>query len=448
MAVFQDKKMNKEIFSLALPAIFEMLLHTLVWTFDTGMVGRLTPEAISSVTLGAQIMFTVSNILGALGVGTTAMVSRNIGAMNSERAENIAVQALSLGIIISLVVGSIGIILSDNIFHGLVDDPKVMELGTEYLRIVFIGAFFLIPTMIGNSILRGAGNTYVPMISAGMANIFNIVGDYVLIFGKLGFPRMETKGAAIATAFGQIVGAIITFYYLFKTNNYIRVKVKGLFKFNREILNSLVNLSFPAILEVFMNEGSRLVSSFWIAQLGTLSYASNSITVAAESISFMPGYGFAIAATTLVGQNLGSKDVEKAEKSVNASIYYAILLMGIVGILFFAIPYPIMRLFSSDKETVFLASKCLRIGAFEQIPTAIGMTLSGALKGAGDTKGPFRISLVTNFLVRLPLIFLIVFVFKLPIIYIWVATNIQYLVEATLMTIKYKKGAWKNILID
>src|SRR5690606_23760949 len=105
MALLEDKKMSKEIFTLALPAIFEMLLHTLVWTFDTGMVGRLTPEAISSVTLGAQIMFTVSNVFGALGVGTTAMISRNIGAMNTERAEKVAVQALSLGIIISMIVG-------------------------------------------------------------------------------------------------------------------------------------------------------------------------------------------------------------------------------------------------------------------------------------------------------------------------------------------------------
>lgn len=448
MALLEDKKMSREIFTLALPAIFEMLLHTLVWTFDTGMVGRLTPEAISSVTLGAQIMFTVSNVFGALGVGTTAMISRNIGAMNTERAEKVAVQALSLGIIISMIVGFIGIIFSKNIFYRLVDDIEVVRLGTEYLRIVFIGAFFLIPTMIGNSILRGAGNTYIPMISAATANIFNIVGDYVLIFGKFGFPRMETKGAAIATGFGQAVGAIITFYYLFRKNPYIQVRIKNLFKFNGEMLNNLVNLSFPAILEVFMNEGSRLVSSFWIAQLGTIAYASHSITVAAESISFMPGYGFAIAATTLVGQNLGSKNMEKAEKSVKASTYYAILLMGIVGILFFIVPYPIMRLFSSDKNTVLLASKCLRIGAFEQIPTAIAMTLSGALKGAGDTKGPFRISLITNFLVRLPLIFLIVYVFKWPLIYIWIATNIQYLVEAVLMYIRYKKGSWKEILIS
>lgn len=429
-----------EVLRLALPAIFEMLLHTLVWTFDTGMVGRLTPEAISSVTLGAQIMFTVSNIFGALGVGTTAMVSRNIGAMNKERAQDVAIQALSLGIIISIVVGSLGIVFSKGIFHRLVDDPKVAILGTEYLRIVFIGVFFLIPTMIGNSILRGAGNTYIPMISAASANIFNIVGDYLLIFGKFGFPRMETKGAAIATGLGQGVGAIITFAYLFRNNPYIQVQIKKLFKINKEIFDSLVNLSFPAILEVFMNEGSRLVSSFWIAQLGTMAYASHSIAVAAESISFMPGYGFAVATTTLVGQSLGSKDVGKAEKTVKISTSYAIILMGIVGMLFFVIPYPIMRLFSSDEKTVLLASKCLRIGAFAQIPTAIAMTLSGALKGAGDTKGPFRISLITNFVVRLPLIFLIVFVFKLPIIYIWIATCIQYLVEAFLMAIRYKKG--------
>jgi Na+-driven multidrug efflux pump len=218
-----------------------------------------------------------------------------------------------------------------------------------------------------------------------------------------------------------------------------------MFCFRKEPLKVLVGLSTPAGMQTFMNEGSRLLSSFWIAQLGTIPFAANSLAVAAESLSFMPGSGFAVAAASLVGQSLGAGDHEMAEKVAKRSVFYAALLMGIVGMAFFFFPYAIMSLFSTDKASVLEASKAIRIGAFEQVPIAIGMVMSGALKGAGDTNGPFRISLVTNILFRLPLIFAIVFLIKGSISHVWAATAVQYGVEATLMVIRYRRGHWRRI---
>lgn len=443
----ENKEIRNQIFKLAIPAIMEMMLHTLVWTADTAMVGRLTPAAISSVNLGAQIMFTVSNIFGALGIGATAMVSRQIGANNRDEAERIASQSIGVGIIISVVIGILGIVSANLIFSTIVDDTEVIFLGTKYLRTVFIGAFFLIPLLIGNSILRGAGNTVVPLISAMFANVFNIVGDYVLIFGKFGFPKLGVEGAAIATGCAQILAAVITFFFLIRGNSGIKLHIKRIFKLNKDILKNIINLSIPATFEMLMNEGSRLVSSFWIAQLGTVAFAAHSLATAAESLSFMPGYGFAIAATTMVGQSLGANDVNKAETSVKESVKYSVILMGTVALAFLLVPYGIMRLFSTSLDTVLLASRCLRVGAVEQIPIAIAMVVSGALKGAGDTKGPFKIALVTNLAVRLPVIFIVVFVLKLSVVYVWWATAIQFIVEATLMIIRYKRGNWKSIKI-
>lgn len=437
-----EKNIDKQIFKLAIPAIAEMLLHTLVWTVDTAMVGRLTPVDMSGVNLGASIMFTIAHIVGAIGVGATALIARNIGAKDTERAEYIAGLSLSLGTILAFIMGFLGIILTKTIFTAIVKDPAVIDIGTQYTRIVFTGLFFLIPQMITTSVLRAAGNTVVPMVAALVANTFNIVGDYVLIFGKFGFPALGAKGAAIATAGAQAVGFIICLIYLIKGTQGVKIRRKNLFRFHKESLRSLVRLSIPAGMSEFMNEGSRLVSSFWIARLGTVAFAANSLAVAAESISFMPGFGFAVAATTLVGQNLGAGEYDMAKIAAKRCVIYSSALMGIVGLAFYIFPFYIMRVFSSDIGTVDLASICIRIAAFEQIPIAVGMALSGVLKGAGDTKGPYRISLITNFLVRLPLIFAIVFLIEGHIAYVWVATTLQYVVEATLMIYRYRAGQW------
>lgn len=447
MNKFEVKEVRRSILLLAIPAILEMMLHTLVWTADTAMIGRLGPASISAVNLGAQIVFTLGNILGGIGIGAVALVCRNIGADNKIKAENIATQSIGIGVLVSLIIGILGMSTSGLIFKKLVDDTEVITLGTEYLRILFVGGIFLIPLLITNSVIRGSGNAIVPLISALVANVVNIVFDYLLIFGKFGFPEMGVKGAAIATAGAQLIGFLVTLIFLLRGKLNISIRLRNIFKFNKEDIKNIVRLSIPATMEVGMNDGSRLLSIFWIAQMGTLTFSGHSLATAAESISYMPGFGFALATTALVGQSLGAKNPEKAEFIVKKTRKYAVLMMGSIGLMFFIIPYPLMRLYSNDYESVSIAARCLRIGAFEQIPIAIAMVYSGALKGAGDTKGPFKIALTTNIIVRLPLIFAIVFLIKGQIEYVWIATVLQYTVEAVLMKVRYGKGNWKSIVL-
>ncbi len=445
----KEIEIRKSIFKLAIPAIIEMSLHTLVWTFDTAMVGRLNAEAITAVNLGAQIMFSCLAILGALiGVGITALVSRNIGAEKSERAGFVTAQGLLMSIFIGVTFSIIIMLFSRDIFELIVNDNEVINLGSAYLRIVIIGGFFYLPYYVSNSALRGAGNTVVPLIAAIATDAFNIIGDYVLIFGKFGFPRLGVQGAAIATGLSFVLGTIISLTYLLRGKAGFEVKISNIFKWDENTGQSLIKLGVPACLETLNNEGNRLISSFWIAQLGTINFAAHSIAVAAESLSFMPGYGFAIAATTLVGQNLGRNDIEAAEISASKATKYALILMSAVGAVFLLIPYFLMSLFTTDTEVASIAARCIRIGAFEQPTIAIAMVLAGALKGAGDTKGPFYMSTISNLVVRMPLIFLIVFILKLDITYVWAATVLQFVIEGVLMLFRYKGGSWKNIVIE
>lgn len=447
MDKIEIKNIRTSILALAIPAILEMMLHTLVWTADTAMIGRLNPAAISAVNLGAQIVFTIGNVIGGIGIGAVALVSRSIGANDKARAGRIATQSIGIGVLTSIFIGLVGLLTSGIIFRNLVEDPKVIELGTEYLQILFVGSIFLIPLLITNSIVRGSGNAVVPLASALVANAVNIIGDYVLIFGKFGFPEMGVKGAAIATAVAQMVGFMVTLIFILMGKANINIKLKNIFKFKGEDIKNIVKLSVPATLEVGMNEGSRLLSIFWLARLGTLAFSGHSLATAAESISYMPGFGFALATTALVGQNLGANNPERAEIIVKKTRKYAVIFMGAIGVMFFVIPYPLMRLYSNNTESVNIAARCLRIGAFEQIPVALAMVYSGALKGAGDTKGPFKIALAANLLVRLPIIFIMVFVIKTKIEYVWIATVVQYVVEALLMKLRYNKGNWKSIIV-
>ncbi|RKL61878.1 MATE family efflux transporter [Thermoanaerobacteraceae bacterium SP2] len=442
---YDSAVLKKGIFNLAWPAILEMVLSTAVWIFDTAMVGRLSAEALSAVGLGSQLAYTVTFVFAALGVGTAAMVARFTGAGEPEKVDHVAAQSFLIACVIGLFLGILNFLGAGFFFSLVMKDPRVIILGTDYMRIVSVGIVFMVPTLVLNSALRGAGNTRLPMISALLGNSLNILGDYVLIFGHFGFPRLEVSGAAVATSIAQICGAAVTIGYVTLAKKEIKLKFKEIMKIDPRLLWQLVDLSLPASLEEFSYSGSRLISSMWIANLGTVAFAANQVAVSAESMSFMPGYGFSIAASTLVGQNLGSKRKDLAEDSGWESMKLALLLMGAVGILFLAAPGWLIGFFTSIPEVRDLAAVCIRVGAFEQPTIAISMTLSGALKGAGDTKGTFLISLISTWLIRLPLIFIMVFILKKGLAFVWLATVIQFFLEALLMVLRFRQGRWKDI---
>lgn len=438
---------KKKIIRLALPAIMENVLHTAVWMLDTAMVGRLSAEALSAVGFGSQIAYTLVNIVAAIGIGTSALVARFIGAQEPEKANKVVAQSFTISVVISVLLTILNLSFAKTIFSLTISDTQVIYLGVSYVRITSLGIVFLIPNMVMNAALRGAGNTRVPMLSALVANAINVVGDYVLIFGKYGFPRMEVKGAALATALAQAIGAIIIIIYLLYGKDVIKLDLKKFFKIDSDIIKQISKLSIPSCLEEFSHSGSRLISSIWIARLGTIPFAAHQVTVSAESMSFMPGYGFSVAASTLMGQNLGADKPEEAELSAWTSMKFAVLLMGVVGAIFLLFPRQLMALFTNVKEVEDVAINCIRIAAFEQPTIAIAMVIAGALRGSGDTQGTFKVGLIGTWAVRLPLIFLVVFTLKKPLTYVWIATVIQFCVEALLMIRRFKQGNWRKIQV-
>lgn len=436
------------VLKLSLPAVGEMLLYTLIWVFDTMMVGKYGGNvAVSSVGLSTEILSTFTNILIASGisVGITSMVARYTGAKDFKKAEECATIGYGITILISLIVSLLFAVFSLPLLRAVGADNDVALIGSSYMRIACIGIFFSMMTTALSSILRGSGNTVTPLIIAASVNVINISLDYCLIFGKLGLPELGTDGAAIATAIAEAVGFTVAVIYFLKYSK-IKIRMRYIKSLNIPRMKSLVHLSVPAMLQEASFSISRLICNLFIVSLGTIAFAANQITTTIESLSYMPGWGFAVAATTLVGQKVGEKDYKGAHEYASVSLILGILTMSLCSVLFLVIPGKLINLFitSNEAEVIKFGTYCLMVAAIEQPFTALSMIAGGALKGTGDTKTPFKVALFTSWAIRLPLMFLAIFVLKLSVVSVWVITSIQWVIDGTLLYVLFKRNFKKN----
>lgn len=448
--IFSDAGKYRPVLSiiiLAWPIVIEMGLHTFVWIFDTAMVMRLGAREATAVEFGAILLFNSLMILGALGIGANSLVARYTGAKDMNRAALTGGQALMISFFITAAFTAISIMLYSPFFNWIIKDTLTVALTEDYFYYALVsGGFALLPLVVASGIIRGIGNTRVPMIIALIANAYNVIGDYILIFGHFGFPALGVKGAALATGSAQLIALVLSVGYLFMHKGILPFTVHSLFPLRKKIIRQVLKLSLPAGAEELTHSGSRMISASWITVLGPVAFAANAAAIAAEAFSFMPGHAFAIAATTLVGQRLGAGFIRQARETGYWAVALGTILMSSFGLLFFFFPYLIMRLFDPpDPEVLRLGIICLQIAAVEQPFIAITMIFSGALKGVGDTKGPFKVGLYSNLFVRLPLIYAVIFIFQLEVYFIWWVTAIQYAVSALLLYIMYRKKDWSKL---
>ncbi|MCM8709463.1 MATE family efflux transporter [Clostridium sp. SYSU_GA19001] len=441
------KETVKNVLSLALPAVGEMILYMMIWVFDTMMVGQYGGNvAVSTVGLSSEIMYTFSGIFISVGisVAVTSLVARNIGAKKLQNAEEYAALGITAVTIISFIISSILFIFSKNILKIAGASTEVTIYGEIYMKITSIGIFFNMITNVFSAILRGYGNTKTPLLISLVVNVINLSLDYILIFGKSGFPELGIKGAAIATTLAQITGFVIFLSYILKKSQ-IKPKIKYIYNFKVDKFIALLRLSAPSSLQEASFSISRLLSTFFIMHLGTIAFAANQITTTIESISFMPGWGFAVAATTLVGHKTGEENPKKAKEYAYTCTILGVGIMTLCSVLFILLPNSLINFFikSSETEVIRLGTLCLMVASIEQPFMAISMILGGSLKGAGDTKTPFKVSFVSSWFIRLPLILYFIYILKVSVVYVWFITAIQWIFDGTLILVlftrKFKK---------
>lgn len=441
------RNLARKLIRTAWPAVLEMMLYMVIGFVDVAVVGRLGPAPLAAVTLGAEIFFVIMMILAALGMGGTVLSAQATGARQPLKVNQVAGQILFLALATGTVVGVPLYIHTPWLVNLFPVEPEVYEMVVEYLRITTLITPLVLCLYMGNGIFRGTGRTTVPLVLASISNVVNIVGDYVLVFGKWGFPALGVKGAALATTMAHLTGFLMLLVVMFRGKYGVKPGLNDLLTPRPRVLREIVRLGFPTVVEDFLRGTSNFVSSYFLTKLGTVAFAAHQISITVESVSFMPGYGFAIAATALVGQSVGARKVKEAWASAYGSLLFAGLIMGAASLIFFFYPGYVACLFTNDRELVSITTLCLRIAALYQLFMALEMVLAGALRGAGDTRTPMLVAMMGIWLIRIPGMYLIVDVWRLQLTAVWWLFVFDWIFRSLIVTVVFLRGRWLSLRI-
>ncbi len=440
------ERLNRNIVELALPAVAENLLVSLVFFADGFLIGWLRNEhALAAVGLGGTLLHVLQGLFQALSVSATSMVAQLCGARQQDRAARVAGQATGLSLAAALAVSVLGWGLAPQYFALMGASPETARLGTLYIRLILLTSFAGYPMSVIGGVMRGAGDTRTPMYITGLMNIWNVIAAAGLIFGVGPLPALGVAGAGIATASARLLGGALSFAVLVQGRSLIRVSPGHLVRWDGNVVRRIVRLSLPTAGEAAIRQTGSLLFMRIVAALGDVALAAHQIAVNMESLSFMPGFGMSVAGTTLVGQSLGADKPELARKSVGRTIAFGAAIMGAIGVLFALFGPGVAALFGATPAVVAAAGSAIRIGALEQIPLAVMMTLSGCLRGAGDMKSPMYATLAGVVLFRVPVVYLFSIVFGWGLNGVWLGTALDFTGRALLLYALYRRGAWAKL---
>jgi putative MATE family efflux protein len=435
--------LNRAILLLAVPMVLEMVLESLFAVVDVFWVGRLGANAVATVGLTESMLMLVFAVGMGLSLSTTAMVARRIGEKDPEGAAVAGVQAIALGLIISLAIGLPCFLLAPRLLQLMGASPEIVAVGSGYTRICLGGSCAVLLLFLNNAIFRGAGDAAIAMRLLWVSNIINLVLDPCLIFGWGPFPRMGVTGAALATFTGRSIGVIYQFYRLLKGTERIHILTRQL-RLRFDVLWRLARVSLTGILQFAIANTSwiglvRIVSIFGAAAL-----AGYTIAIRIVVFAILPSWGLSNAAATLVGQSLGAGKPERAESAVWRTGLYNVIFLGTVGVFFISFAEPLVRLFTSDSAVVSLAASCLRIVSYGNLGYAYFMVMMQAFNGAGDTITPTIVNFFGFWLFEIPLAYVLAISLDMRSNGVFFSIAIAESAMAAASAVLFKQGRWKK----
>ncbi len=432
-----------KILLLAWPVMAQMFLQTLAQMVDMAMVGRLGQAAIAAVGLSFRPMFVGQAIFLGLGVATTALVARFIGAEDEDTATKAAAQALLTTSVLALVLAVCGFFFAREItlFMGAKDD--VIQLGIQYLQAFSPGLFFLMLSTIMTSSLRAAGDTKTPFYASLFANALNVVLNYALIFGHFGLPALGVQGAALATSIAHLSTASILFIALLRGKGGLHLRGRDFATLDWPLIVRLFRVGIPAALERLVMSLSVMLHVKIVATLGTTAVAVSTLAGNIEQLSYMPSIGFSVAASTLVGQNLGAGFPQEAERSGWGATRLCVFFMGTMGVLFILLPSLFVRIYTDDPAVIASAGQVLRLIGISQVPQAFAFVASGVLRGAGDTNAVLNFVFLGNVVIRLGLSYLFVVVLGWGLWSAYVAVLADWIFRGIALSHWVRLGRWQ-----
>ena len=440
---FTTGSLNRAILLLAIPMVLEMVLESLFAVVDVFWVGRLGADAVATVGLTESLLSLVFAVGLGLSLSTTAMVARRIGEKDPNGAAVAGVQAIVIGLAVSLAIGLPCFFYAPRLLQLMGASPQVIAVGSSYARIALGGSGAILMLFLNNAIFRGAGDAAIAMRLLWVSNIINLVLDPCLIFGWGPFPKLGVTGAALATFTGRSIGVGYQFYRLLRGSERIRI-LRQHIRINLSVLLRLVRVSLTGILQFAIAHTSwiglvRIVSIF-----GSAALAGYTIAIRIVIFVILPSWGLSNAAATLVGQNLGAKQPQRAETSVWRTGFYNMIFLGAIGVIFVVFAEPIVRLFTHDPQVVPLAASCLRIISYGNIGYAYGMVMLQAFNGAGDTITPTIVNFFGFWLLEIPLAWFLAIPMRMQAKGAYFSIVVAEAAIAAVSIVLFKRGYWKN----
>ncbi|WP_374957314.1 MATE family efflux transporter [Gilvibacter sp.] len=443
---FTTGSIRRAIFMLSVPMVLEMMMESVFFLVDAYFVSSLGANAIATVGLTESVLTLVYAVAIGLSMGVTAIVARRIGEKDTEGARRTAVQAIMLGILVASLISVIGILFPKDILRLMGGQPDLIEEGFRFTQILLGGNVTIMLLFLINAIFRGAGDAAVAMRVLILSNVLNIVLDPLLIFGWGPIPGFGVQGAAIATTIGRGSAVIFQLLILFYGWSRIKVGFKDIVVRASEMIN-LVKVSLGGIGQFIIGTSSWVFLMRIMAEFGSEVLAGYTIAIRVLMFTLMPSWGMSNAAATLVGQNLGAGNPERAATSVWKTGKYNAYFMVLVSVFYLLFAEGILKIFSDDPEVIGSGALSLRVIAAGYVFYAYGMVIIQAFNGAGDTKTPTVINFFCFWLFQLPFAYLAAVSFGMGPLGVLLAITLAEVLIAAIGIALFRKGKWKSVKV-
>ena len=455
MNALKNRKEWMEVLRLSWPPILESLLLSLASYIDSAMLGAVGPAAQASVAVNISTVWLLGGLMSALGLGFTYVVANSVGARDYRRARSAARHAILGALLLGLALTGLVQAIAHPLPMWLGADPEIYDTARVYMRIIGASFVFQALSRACSSILRGAGQMKLPLVVNVGGNLVNIIGNTLLIFPRreveiLGFSftmwgaDMSVAGAAAATLASHVFAGVLLLLAVLRANTPIRYQRGERCPLDPRILKDAWRVMLPNALEQSCLSLGQIAMTSMVAPLGTISLAAHNQAVTAEGICYLPAMGLANSATTLVGQSLGAKEPDRAQRYANMTCVAALGFMLVLSTLLFIFAEPLIRIFSRDAGVIELGRTVLRIVAFGEPFYGLNLVISGTLAGAGDSRHAFLYSAIGMWGIRTPMCLLMVKVLGWGLAGAWLAMAADLIVRGILCTLRLMSGKWKT----
>lgn len=444
---FTEGSIDSALFLLAIPMILEMMMEALFALVDAFFISRLGSEdALATIGLTETFMFIVMSVALGISSAATAMVSRRIGEDKVEEATYAGVQSIFLAIVMSLGLGLIGFLYAPDLLRLMGGSEHLVAEGTSYCRIMLSFNIVLVLLFVINAVFRGAGNASIAMRTLWLANGINIILDPCLIFGLGPFPELGLKGAAIATCIGRGIGVLYQLYYLLNGRSLIKVGIKHL-TIVKDMLLRQIQVAIGGAGQYLLTTISWILVIRIVAVFGSDALAGYTVAMRVIMFTILPSWGLSMAASTLVGQNLGAGKADRAEASAWKAAYYNMLFLASISVLAFFVAPPVIGVFSDNPEVVRNGVLALRIICAGYIFYAYEMVLGQSFNGAGDTYTPSLLNFIAFVLIQVPLAYVLAIIVGLGPKGVYISIAFSSAILAVMAIVVFRRGNWKHVNI-